>query len=78
MAVYKYPGAISQNSGAAFDEVLQPGFMLAISGIYRCVNCGDEIAANKGDPLPPQNHHQHNPLLGRIGWQLAVATTSRI
>lgn len=74
MAIYKYPNAVTQISGAAFDEALQPGFRIIYSGIYRCVVCGDEIAANKGDPLPPQNHHQHRPGLGPIRWQLTVAT----
>jgi hypothetical protein len=74
MAIYKYPAAVEQIAGAAFDEVLPSGFHLSISGIYRCAVCGDEIAANKGDPLPPQNHHQHYPGLGPIRWQLTVAT----
>lgn len=74
MAIYKYPGAVHQREGNAFDELLPPGFRISISGIYRCATCGDEIAANKGDPLPPQNHHQHQPGLGPISWQLTVAT----
>jgi hypothetical protein len=74
MAIYKYPGLLHQNDGGAFDELLQPGFRIGISGIYRCAVCGDEIAANKGDPLPPQNHHQHRPGLGAIRWRLMIAT----
>ena len=29
----------------------------------------DEIAANKGNPLPPQNHHQHSTSQGKIRWR---------
>lgn len=73
MALYKYPGNFIQSPGAAFDEALPPGFRIKISGIYRCTQCGDEIAANKGDPLPPQNRHQHkNPALP-IQWKLVAA-----
>jgi hypothetical protein len=41
------------------------------SGIYRCVNCGDEDCCNKGDPFPPQNKHQHRTTTP-IGWKLLV------
>jgi hypothetical protein len=73
MAAYKYPGNFVHLDGPAFDQLLPPGFRISISGIYRCTQCGDEVAANKGDPLPPQNRHQHkNPLLP-IQWKLVVA-----
>jgi hypothetical protein len=42
-----------------FETVHKPGAIADDSGIYRCVNCGDENAWNKGNPLPPQNKHQH-------------------
>ena len=74
MATFKYQAALAKHEGGAFDELLPPGFRISISGIYRCAVCGDEIAANKGDPLPPQNHHQHAPGLGPILWRLIVAT----
>lgn len=73
MAAYKYPGNFVQMDWLAFDQALPPGTPLKISGIYRCTQCGDEIAANKGDPLPPQNRHQHkNPFLP-IEWKLVAA-----
>lgn len=59
--------------GPAWDELRRPGTITPFSGIYRCRNCGDEIASNQGNPLPPQNHHQHNPP-APILWQLIVAT----
>jgi hypothetical protein len=71
VALYKYPQNITQSDGAAFDADFGPGTVMANSGIYRCKNCGDEIAANKNQPLPPQNHHQHANGLP-IRWQLLV------
>jgi len=71
MALYKNGNHLVQSSDAAFDEEHRPGTVVSNSGIYRCKNCGDEIAANKGNPLPPQNHHQHpggTPIL----WNLLV------
>lgn len=77
MPVYKYNNLFTQNDNAVFDAVLNPGIVLAISGIYRCTSCGDEVAANKGTPLPPQNHHQHAPGAGPIRWQLVAAAVQR-
>lgn len=59
------------NPHEAFDKVHSPGSIVPHSGIYRCVNCGDENACNKGDPLPPQNRHQHKTQTP-IGWRLLV------
>jgi hypothetical protein len=55
----------------AFKTVHKVGTKVPFSGIYRCVNCGDEDCCNKGDPFPPQNHHQH-PEPEPIGWRLLV------
>lgn len=71
MASYKYGQYLTENNHAEFDREWSPGSVPPNSGIYRCKNCGDEIAANKGNPLPPQNHHQHansKPII----WQLLV------
>ncbi|WP_080619471.1 hypothetical protein [Brucella intermedia] len=71
MASYKYGQHLTKNESEAFDHEWKPGETPPNSGIYRCKNCGDEIAANKGNPLPPQNHHQHasgDP----IRWKLLV------
>lgn len=72
MAQYKDPKYLSQNSHAAFDTLHQPGFESPNSGIYRCEGCGREVAANKGNPLPSQNHHQHKTDQGSIRWRLIV------
>jgi hypothetical protein len=36
------------------------------------MGCGREAARNQGDPLPPQNDHQHNPGQDAIRWKLIV------
>lgn len=60
------------NPSTAFTDKHAPGSKVPHSGIYRCVNCGSEIAANKGDPMPPQNNSQHPKHDGKIEWQLLV------
>ena len=72
MALFKYNQFLSQSLDAAFDVVASPGAATPHSGIYRCEGCGHEVASNKGNPLPPQNHHQHAPTQGGIRWRLAV------
>lgn len=74
MANYKYDQFFTKSNHQAFDQVHSPGTSAPHSGIYRCEGCGDNIAANYGDPLPPQNHHQHSPNQGRIQWRLIAAT----
>lgn len=64
--LHHYPDA------PAFKPTHTPGTIAVVSGIYRCATCGDEIAANKGQPLPPQNTHQH-PTDKPIGWKLLVS-----
>lgn len=71
MAQYKYGGHLTKSDSVAYDNEWTPGSKPPNSGIYRCKNCGDEIAANKGNPLPPQNHHQH-PNKSPIVWKLLV------
>ncbi|WP_374453572.1 hypothetical protein [Phenylobacterium sp.] len=74
MAKYKYPTAVNQVNGNAFDFTYAPGDTVPHSGIYRCQGCGLEDANNKGDPFPPQNHHQHPDRRTPIAWRLVVAT----
>lgn len=77
MALYKHGNLLGQSQDGAFDNVFMPGAAAPHSGIYRCTACGDEDACNKGNPLPPQNHRQHNPALGHIRWQLLVFAQQR-
>jgi hypothetical protein len=72
VAYYKSPQYLTHVPIALFDEVHQPGVPTPHSGIYRCEGCGHEVASNLGNPLPPQNHHQHKPGLGDIRWRLIV------
>jgi len=76
MALYKYSTHIQQSQHANFDKHYSPGDATPDPGIYRCVNCGDEIGIAKGHTLPPQNHHQHKPSAGPIKWQLLVCAIS--
>ena len=72
MASYKYAHNLEQNGSSDFDTPHQPGFAAPFSGIYRCSGCGREVASNQGQPLPPQNHHQHAAQQGAILWKLVV------
>ena len=77
MAQYKYGTYLHQNDHSAYDVLCTPGQECENSGIYRCETCGDEIASNKGNPFPPQNHHQHSPGAGPIRWKLIVYAQSQ-
>jgi hypothetical protein len=72
MAQYKYPQYLKHGDSTAYDALHSPGATAENAGIYRCAACGDEIAIAKGHTLPPQNHHQHAPGVGKIQWQLIV------
>jgi hypothetical protein len=70
MAKYKYDEHLVQTNVPAFDKEWQPGQVPPNAGIYRCKNCGDEIAVGKGQPLP-SGHHQHT-VLGPVAWTMLV------
>lgn len=72
VAQYKYEKYLNKSENEAYDLLFSPGENCANSGIYRCEACGDEIASNKNNPFPPQNHHQHAPGAGAIRWRLIV------
>jgi hypothetical protein len=76
MARYKYGEYLTQSDHEIYDEIHKPGATVPHSGIYRCNACGDEIASNKGDPFPPQNHHQHTSG-SPIRWQLLVRSVQK-
>lgn len=73
MALYKNPDDLERNSSDAFDQINEPSTSAPWPGIYKCIACGHEIAIAAGHALPPQNHHQHRPGIGRIRWQLVVS-----
>ncbi len=72
MASYKHGGFFVKNESPEFDKTHRPGQAVPFSGIYRCCGCGREVASNEGQPLPPQNHHQHAANQGPITWRLVV------
>lgn len=73
MAQYKYFEYLKKNENVVFDTLHEPGVITTYSGIYRCAVCGREDVSRQGNPLPPQNHHQHTPGAGPIRWQLIVS-----
>lgn len=72
MALYKHQHYLTQSNDDAFDKEYGPGDTCPFSGIYRCMGCGREVASNEGQPLPPQNHHQHSPNQGKIRWKMVT------
>lgn len=72
MALYKYAQFVKQSDSEAFDAEHRPGAAAPFSGIYRCKGCAKEVASNEGEPLPPQNAHQHSSSQGAIRWQLVT------
>lgn len=69
---YKTLGYLHQLDSDVFDQLHKPGVGTPQSGIYRCKGCGAAIASNAGNPLPPQNHHEHTPAQREIRWRLIV------
>lgn len=72
MAIFKYPEFLIRSEHEVFDKTFQPAAETPYSGIYRCRVCGHEIVSTKRHPLPPQDHHTHEPGKGKIEWQLVV------
>jgi hypothetical protein len=77
MAIYKYSQYLRQAQDEIFDQENGPGTAAPRSGIYRCSGCNREVASNEGQPLPPQNHHQHSSQQGSVRWRLAVYADHR-
>ncbi len=59
-----------------WTSTYSPGNEVPVSGIYRCIGCKKEITSNKGDPFPPQNHHQHTASQGAVEWKLNIQTNT--
>lgn len=78
MAWYKEGKNLIQSTSAHshWTNDYGPGNEVLVSGIYKCVGCKKEITSNKGDPFPPQNHHQHSAAQGPIRWKLIVRTNT--
>ncbi len=72
MAQYKQREYVTLTYSTAFDVRYAAGTTAQNPGIYRCPACGEEIAVVKGHRLPPQNHHEHKGVEGKVEWQLLV------
>jgi hypothetical protein len=77
MALYRYIAFLQTSTEAVYDTIFNPGQAAPVSGIYRCMGCGREVASNQNQPLPPQNHHQHTTEQGAIRWRLIVYADHR-
>lgn len=77
MALYKQGEFLARSQDAVFDVDHKPGNHAPHSGIYRCMGCGREASSEENKPLPPQNHHQHDPTQGPIRWRLIVYADHR-
>jgi hypothetical protein len=69
---YKNLNYLAQNNSEEFDKIHKPGDETPHSGVYRCEGCSKGVASNAGNPLPPQNHHQHTSAQGSIRWRMIV------
>lgn len=76
MANYKYAANLQKNNHSDFDKEHNPGISAPYPGIYKCVNCGDEIAIAGGHTLPSQNHSQHASYQP-IKWKLVVCAIQK-
>ena len=75
MATYKFLRMLSLDSSIKFDDLHDAGVVAPYPGIYRCEECGREIAIANGLALPPEGHHSHALGQGRIRWRLVVSHT---
>jgi len=78
MAWYIDRSTLTQSDGAKswWTTDHGPAQTVPVSGIYKCVVCKKEVTSNKGDPFPPQNHHQHDPGQGPVSWRLNVRSNT--
>lgn len=77
MSWYLDQSSLTKSSGGEWwNQKHNPGSTVPMSGIYKCVGCKKEVTCNKGDPFPPQNHHQHPTGQGPVQWKLNVRTNT--
>lgn len=72
MAFCKEIANLRSTQSTAFDIVLRPGTQVVYEGIYRCQECGMEMAAIGGKPLRPPPELP-NSKCDHKHWKLLVA-----
>jgi hypothetical protein len=77
MAYYKNGEWVKETQTGALDDYFKgtyaPGEETPHSGIYHCDVCGFEVVSTKGNPLPTQDHSEHDTSKrGPIKWRLIV------
>ncbi len=81
MVFYKYSSYLTADRSKEFDAVHKPGETTPHSGIYRCLDCGVEIASEAGKPLPLartcSEHHPNKHISGEVNWKLMVSADGR-
>lgn len=78
MALSKGAHFVFHSEDEIFDQDIKPGTLAPLSGIYRCMGCGREVAVEQIDRLPDKHHHRHTrPGQGDIRWRLIVYADHR-
>ena len=75
MALYKDSEKVRFSPSLAFDRAFRPGNDATYEGIYVCLNCGLEIIAKGGIPLPTAKQREHRAWCTGPAWQLLVSTS---
>lgn len=76
MALFKNPEKVRLSGSLAFDRAFRAGNDAAYEGIYFCVNCGLEIVAKGGVPLPSTRQREHRAWCTAVQWQLLVSISA--
>jgi hypothetical protein len=73
MALVRDRSKLAEHWDPAFDREYRAGAPSPHGGIYRCTDCGHEIALPEGQALPGPMHPRHPPLSRSPIWRLVVA-----
>ena len=76
MALFKHTNRVRQSESLAFDRLFRAGNDAPYEGVYVCVNCGLEILAKGGVPLPAPRQRPHRAWCTGVQWQLLVSTNT--
>jgi hypothetical protein len=74
MATYKHRDFLIENQNEIFDGVYEQGTIIFHSGIYRCLECGAEIAIAERKIFPLCGHHLPRDGQPHALWRLLVRT----